>query len=237
VAGVRRPGKAKGGAIVDDPVRAGSEEGGITGGGANGEDASASGFARKGAGRRVFDDDAILRRETKGSGAFEVRLRVGLAVTDVGGGYEMLDVIPQSGGTETYFGEGPSGGSDDGELAGKHCSKKRLSAGQSDDIGDILDFGAFHPIIFGEMNSGIGMGKKFANGGEAGAAVGELHRRIGVEIMLEGPAGPDTGDGGSGVDENAIHVDEKASAVDLGHFLILAANPFGAEGEWMTRVA
>ena len=61
------------------------------------------------------------------------------------------------------------------------------------------------------------MGEKFLNGGEAGPAVGEMDGMIGVEVVLERPAGPDAGDGGSGVDKDAVHVEEEALADNLGH--------------------
>ena len=58
-AGRGRGGEADRGAIVDDPVGATGKEFGVVGGGADGKDATAGGFAGTDAGRGVFDDDAV----------------------------------------------------------------------------------------------------------------------------------------------------------------------------------
>jgi hypothetical protein len=224
VARIRRMGKANRGAIVDDPIGAGGEKSLVVGGSANGENAGASRFAGTRAGRRIFDDDAILRGEMEGGGAFGVGFGVWLAVVNVAGGDEMMDVFPQSGGAKTDFGEGTGGGGDDGELAGSRGGEQVFGAGKRDDVGDVFDFGTLHPGVFGKVDGGVGVREEFTDGGEAGAAVGELDSGVGVEIMFAGPADPDTGDGGSGVDKNAIHVDEEASAGDLDHGDILAVN-------------
>ena len=97
-----------------------------------------------------------------------------------------------------------------------------MRAGKSDDVGDFFDFAAFHPAIFFEMDGGIGLGKKFADRGEAGAAVGEVDDVIGIEIVLEGPATPYAGDGRGRVDEDAIHIDEEGFAGDWRHGHIVA---------------
>lgn len=92
-----------------------------------------------------------------------------------------------------------------------------MRAGKSDDVGDFFDFAALHPTILFEMDGGIGLGKKFADGSQAGAAVGEVDDVVGIEIVLERPASPDARDGGGGVDEDAIHIDEEGFAGDWRH--------------------
>jgi len=86
--------KAERAAVVDNPVGAGGEEGGVVHGGTNGDDAAASRFAGLNAERRVFDDHAVLRVEMERSGAFEIRLGMGLTFAYVAGGDEMDDVWP-----------------------------------------------------------------------------------------------------------------------------------------------
>jgi hypothetical protein len=39
----------------------------------------------------------------------------------------------------------------------------------------------------------------------------------GIEAALASPDGPDASDGGSGVDEDTVHVEEDGTAGDLGH--------------------
>ena len=96
---------AKRGAIVDDPVGAGGEEGLIVCRGANREDAGAGSFAGTRAGRGIFHDDAKLRVEMDGRGAFLVRLGIGLAALNVTGGDEMVDVPQEARGAEALQGK------------------------------------------------------------------------------------------------------------------------------------
>jgi hypothetical protein len=49
----------------------------------------------------------------------------------------------------------------------------------------------------------------------------ELYGMKRVDAMFHGPARPDSRDGGSGIDENAIHIDKQARAMDFGHRIIL----------------
>jgi len=106
-------------------------------------------------------------------------------------------------------------------LRGRHAGEEILRAGERDDVGDLFDFGLLHPAIFGEMDGGIGVGQKFADGAEAGAAVGEMDGEVCIEIVFLGPTGPDASDGRSGVDENAVHVEEEGTAGEGGHIGIL----------------
>jgi hypothetical protein len=59
------------------------------------------------------------------------------------------------------------------------------------------------------MDGRIGLGKKFTDGSKAGAAVGEMDNVVRIKIVLASPARPDASNGGSGVDEDAVHVDEQ----------------------------
>jgi hypothetical protein len=209
VAGLGGGFEVGGAEIVDDPIGASGEEIGVGGRGAKSEDAGARGLSGTRAGRSVFDNDAGLRMEMKGRSAFKVRLGIGLAADDVAGGNEMLDMRPELGGPETNFSEGAGGGSNDGELRRGDGGEKFGGAGEGDDVVDVFDFGAFHPFVFGKMDGGIGVGEKFLNGSETGAAMGSGNGEFGIEIVLAGPTHPDASDGGSGVDEDAVHVEEQ----------------------------
>src|SRR5579859_4397556 len=72
-----------GGAVLDDPVRSSGYQ--VVDGGSGGEcEHACPGVpARRDAGERVFDDDALLWRKAQAESALEIRLRVGLAVRDV----------------------------------------------------------------------------------------------------------------------------------------------------------
>jgi hypothetical protein len=74
-------------------------------------------------------------------------------------------------------------------------------AGEGNYAADVFDFAALDFAIFGFV---VGVGEEFANGGEAGAAVGLADDFFRDEAMLVGPDGPDARDGGSGVDEDAV---------------------------------
>jgi len=167
-----------------------------------------------------------LRVEMERSGAFEIRLWIRFSMHDVGGSDEVDDVWPKISGAQANFGKGARGRSDYAKLRGRNQREELLRAGKSDDVGDFFDFAALHPAIFFEMDGGIGLGKKFADRGEAGATVGEVDDIIGIEIVLEGPAGPDASDGGGGVDEDAIHVDEQGFAGDGRHEHIVSEEGF-----------
>lgn len=221
-AGRRNGREAQRGAVVDDPVSTSDEKGLVAGRGANGEHAAAGGFAGACAGGRVFNHDTILRGETDCGGAPEIRLGIGFAPLNVRGRDEMGDVFPEVSNAQTNFGEGTSGGSDDSEPAGWNCSKQLFGAGEGDNVGDIFDFSALHPLIFGKVRGGLSLGQEFSKRSEARTAVSEFDDVFGIHVVFTGPARPHAGDGRGGVNEDAVHVDEQTSAQDLSHVLILA---------------
>ena len=61
------------------------------------------------------------------------------------------------------------------------------------------------------------MREEFLDGGETGAAVGVQDGVVGIEVVLEGPTRPDAGDGGGGVDEDAVHVEQQGPTRDSSH--------------------
>ena len=88
------------------------------------------------------------------------------------------------------------------------------SSGERDNIRDVFDFAAFDFAIFGVM---IAKGEQFTDGGEARAAVGLAHDVVGHKTVFESPGSPDTGYGGRGIDEDAVHVEEDCAALDRSH--------------------
>ena len=65
----------------------------------------------------------------------------------------------------------------------------------------------------------IAVGKQFLNGGHAGPAVGAGNDTAGIERMILSPDGPNAGDSGSGIDEDAIHIEKDGATDDLhGHY-------------------
>jgi hypothetical protein len=215
-------GDADSGTVVDDPVGTGREQDVVFDGGADREHARTSRFAGFNAEGRILDDDAIVRVEMEGGGTLKIRLRIGFAALDVRGGDKVLNVRPKLGGAQTDFGESAGGGSDDGKLRGRNGGQQLLRAGKSDDVGDFLDFAALHPTILLEVDFCIGLRKQFANGSEASAAVSRTHHVVGIEMVLQGPAGPNACDGWGGIDEDPVHIEEESFAGDLCHGSILS---------------
>jgi hypothetical protein len=74
-------------------------------------------------------------------------------------------------------------------------------AGEGNDANDVFDFAALDFTIFGFM---VSVREEFADGGEAGAAVGLADDLVGDKAVFVGPDGPDAGDSGSGVYQDAI---------------------------------
>ena len=128
-----------------------------------------------------------------------------------------LTRLPEAGGAEPNFGERARGRGDDGALRGRGTSEKCTGAGKGDDVGEVFDFTAFHPAIFFEVCFGRSMGQEFLNGGQGSAAVGESDNAGGIHVVSSGPAGPYAGDGGGGIDEDAVHVNEQGGTDNLGH--------------------
>ena len=133
----------------------------------------------------------------------------------------MLDVVPKCSSAEANFGKRAGGGSDHSELRRRDGGEEFLGAWQGDDIVDVFDFGALHPFVFGEMDGRIGVREEFLDGSEAGASVSGRDGVFGIKIVLAGPAHPDASDGGSGINEDAVHVEEEGFAGDEGHVSIV----------------
>jgi len=71
-----------------------------------------------------------------------------------------MDEVPDAGGVEANFGEIARSGSDDNALRRRYGGEKFAGAGESDDVGNVFDFGAKHPEVFLEMHFGAFVGKK-----------------------------------------------------------------------------
>jgi hypothetical protein len=125
--------------------------------------------------------------------------------------------VPDTGGAEADLGKIARGGGDDGATVGGDGCEEFAGAGEPDDVGDFFEFCLEHPTVFFEMDFRSFVGKKIFDGGKAGAAVGEGGDGDGVHIVVRRPAGPDAGDGGGGINEYAVHVNQQTTANDAGH--------------------
>ena len=83
-----------------------------------------------------------------------------------------------------------------------------MGAGKRDHVGDVFDFAAFHPAIFFQVVFRRIIGQEILDGGEGSAAVSQGDDADGVHVVARSPAGPDAGDGGGGIDQDAVHVDK-----------------------------
>lgn len=153
----------------------------------------------------------------KNCGALEIRLGIGFSMQNVAGSDEVMDVWPEAGSTQTDFSERPGGRGDHGKLGGRNRREQLLGTGKRDHIGDLFDFTLLHPAILRQVDGGIDMGKEFADGSQTGSAVREVDDVVGIQVVFARPAGPDAGDGGSGIDQDAIHIEEKTLAGDFSH--------------------
>jgi hypothetical protein len=91
-------------------------------------------------------------------------------------------------------------------------------AGEGNYAFGVFDFAALDFAIFGFV---VGVWEEFANGGDAGAAVGLADDVVWDEGVFVGPDGPDAGYGGSGVDENAVEIEEDTAALNFHSSMIL----------------
>src|SRR4029077_1735908 len=103
------------------------------------------------------------------------------------------------------------------------------SAGEGNHAFDVFDFAAFDFAIFDVV---IGARKEFADGGDAGTAVGLADDFLGDETVLRGPLGPDARDGGSGINEHTVKIEEHATAVNFHSSMIRS---FTLDSAWRLR--
>ena len=120
----------------------------------------------------------------------------------------------QAGRPDADFGQRAGARRNNGPAVGGKAGEQIERAGERDDSVEVFDFAALDFVVLGFM---IGVGKIFAHGREAGAAMGAGDDFFGIESVLDGPAAPDAGDGGSGIDQDSVQVEEQSGAVDLGH--------------------
>ena len=123
-------------------------------------------------------------------------------------------------GSQANFGQAARTGSDNGPRACGELLQEFGSARKRHHAIGIFDFATLDFAVFCYV---IGVREEVANRAQARTAVGAADDFDGVETMFVGPTAPDTGDSGSGVDEDAVEVEEDGLAGDFGHLLILAA--------------
>jgi hypothetical protein len=96
-------------------------------------------------------------------------------------------------------------------------SQKVEGTGEGNHAYDVFDLAELDFAIFGVV---VGVGEELADGGEAGAAMGLADDFFGDEAMLVGPGRPDACDGGSGVDEDAVEIEEHTAAENFHAVMI-----------------
>jgi hypothetical protein len=85
-------------------------------------------------------------------------------------------------------------------------------AGEGNHAFGVFDFAALDFAIFGDV---VGVGKEFADGGDARAAVSPADDFVWDEAVLDSPFGPHAGDCWSGVHEHAVEIEEHAAALNF----------------------
>jgi hypothetical protein len=102
-------------------------------------------------------------------------------------------------------------------------SQDLYGAREGDDAVGVFDLAALDFAIFGLV---VGVGEKFADRGEARAAVSLANDFIGNEAMFFRPERPDAGYRGRGVNENAVQIEEYAAGVNFHRSMIPSLDPF-----------
>lgn len=213
-------GEREGSAIRGDPIGPGGREFRIRDGGAQGDNAGAGSFRGANAGGSIFEDDAVGGREAEDRSAFLEGLRIRFAALHIEGGDEVRR-HGQAGSANAHLGERPCAGGHDGPAIGRERTEKGERAGQGNYAFEILNFAALDFAIFRGV---VGMGKVFADGGQAGAALGSARDLLRVKAMFERPPCPHPGYGGRGVNEHAIQIEQESAAANLSvghHFRLL----------------
>jgi len=117
----------------------------------------------------------------------------------------------QSRSSQTYFGQPARRGGDYRPPLAWDGLQKVQGSGERRYIRDVLDFAAFDFAIFRFV---ITVGKKLADCGHARSAMAFVHDFGWFKAVGVGPTCPHARDGRSGIDENAIHVEEHGTALN-----------------------
>lgn len=128
-----------------------------------------------------------------------------LSVGDVAGGNDFRR-NRQARGANAHLREISSARSDNRPSIGRQGSQQGECSGQRYDAVDVFDFAALNLTIQGFM---VGFGQEFADGLDAGAPVSLADRDLGIKAVLDGPLRPYSSDGGRGVDQDTIEVEEQ----------------------------
>ena len=118
----------------------------------------------------------------------------------------------EASGADAHLRERAAAGGGDSPTILRERLQEFESAGKGNHALDVFNFGAFDFAIFGVV---IGVGKEFAYGGDAGAAVGLAHDIIRIESMFLRPDCPNARDRGSGVHEHAVQIKEHTAALNF----------------------
>src|SRR5579862_2359270 len=203
------------GTVFQDPLRTGVAQDCLRDRRRKSDDTGSGSLSRADSSGDVLHDDAFSCREAEHGCSFLIGLGIGLTVHDVIGG----DESPwqgQTGGFDANLGQRARARSDDGPAIGGKACEKVERAGERDHAFKVFDLAALNFAILGFV---ISVRKIFADGGETGTSVGGGYDFLGIESMFDRPLSPDAGDGGSGVDEDSVHIEKKGSAVKFGHLI------------------
>jgi hypothetical protein len=203
--------EAERGKVVGDPVGAGLCQLGVGGCSTQGEDAAARGFGGADPGRCVFHDDAVGGREAESLCGFDIGLGIGFAALYVGGGDHVFR-HGEAGGVNADLGQSACARCGDRPAILREGLQEFESAREGNYAFGVFDFAALDFTIFGFV---VGVGEEFTDGGDARTAVGLADDLVGDEAVLVGPDGPDAGYGGSGVDEDAVEIEEHSTALNF----------------------
>lgn len=183
--------------------------------GGNGEDLAAGGFGGADAGGGVFEDEALGGRDAELLGAEAVGFGIGLAAGDVVCGDEVMGQGDAEE-TEAVAEDAFRGGGDDRPAIGRKRGEEWGYAGVEQGSGGVFGVEVFQAAEFGgEIKGRLGV----ADGVDGAATVGGVDGEGVFDAVEAGPAAPAALVGGSGADEDAVHIEEESldGEGDLGH--------------------
>lgn len=210
------PGRIRGcdaqvGEALDDDIGLAELADRISGG--HGDDAHPRGFAGADAGGRILDDDAVAGSEAQCCRALEIRFGVGLAVGDVAGrDHGVRD--RKADGAQASGGQVARAGGYDRPAVGRNTSQQIGGPSNGAHPFQVGDFTLFHGRGFGV---GVELGRDFTDGLDGRTAVGDGDNPGGIEMVLARPDSPLALDGGAGVNENAVEVEENGGGGESFH--------------------
>ena len=130
-----------------------------------------------------------------------------------------FDVIMRSGtgkpaARRPGLGQRPGAGSNDGPAIRGQLREQPQRTWKEHDALEVFHFATFDFTILGRV---IGMGQVFPHCSKAGAAMRPRNYFVWIKAMLHCPAMPHPGHGASGVDQDAVQVEQYGLTLDSRH--------------------